>query len=384
MDLQIKEGYIKGKIIKYVEFDKKTKIIKLFAQKEGETRKSLEDFCKEHKGAIAVNGGLFVLSNPKTEYIDGIYTNGLKKEGNKKQLVLVSSQNGDIWPDYETNLKDISFINWVRSCSHYIFLYNNEIGYFNSSFVKTTHNIPDIYSKPNNRTMIGTNGHKIILACSVDKITGPEQGEFLKNLGYDIGINFDGNGSTQMYDGIKKEYVIRGDGRKITDAFIIWNSNPVPPTGDTSSTTNFKMDLTASSARLRTQEIYGSVKTTVPKGQSIKIIGLYGWTAGDGYRWAWGKYNGVDGAFQYDPAVMMPVGRPIIGEYKMKLHGSAARLRSSIRGSILKTVPNYNDIQIIEFINGKQSDGYQWCYGEHNGTKGYFQYDPKVMYPTND
>lgn len=37
MDLQIKEGYIKGKIIKYVEFDKKTKIIKLFAQKEGET-----------------------------------------------------------------------------------------------------------------------------------------------------------------------------------------------------------------------------------------------------------------------------------------------------------------------------------------------------------
>lgn len=92
----------------------------------------------------------------------------------------------------------------------------------------------------------------------------------------------------------------------------------------------------------------------------------------------------VEGTFQYDPAVMMPIGKPETRKYKMKLHGSAARLRSSIRGTILTTVPNYNDIEIIEFINGKQSNGYQWCYNEYNGIRGYFQYDPTVMYPTND
>lgn len=144
-----------------------------------------------------------------------------------------------------------------------------------------------------------------------------------------------------------------------------------------------KMHLTGSAARLRNDVVNGNILTTIPNGTTFEVVGLYSWNASDGYKWGWGKYNGVEGYFQYDPAVMNPVGYGL-ESFKMRLTGSAARLRSTIQETILTTVPNGSTIQIDEFIDGKQSDGYQWCYGHYNGTYGYFQYDPAVMYPTND
>lgn len=155
----------------------------------------------------------------------------------------------------------------------------------------------------------------------------------------------------------------------------------VPPAGDKSNICF--MHLTGSAARLRADVVNGNILTTIPNGTTFEIVGLYSWNASDGYKWGWGKYNGVEGYFQYDPAVMNPVGYGL-KSFKMRLTGSAARLRSTIQGTILTTVPNGSTIQIDEFIDGKQSDGYQWCYGHYNGTYGYFQYDPAVMFPTND
>ena len=81
---------------------------------------------------------------------------------------------------------------------------------------------------------------------------------------------------------------------------------------------------------------------------------------------------------------MQPVGGIADLNYKMRLHGSAARLRKTIRGEVVTTVPNGSDIVIWEFVEGKQSDGYQWCYGRYGSNYGYFQYDSAVMFPTND
>ena len=155
----------------------------------------------------------------------------------------------------------------------------------------------------------------------------------------------------------------------------------IPPTGDEEKV---YMKLTGSAARLRSDVVNGSIKTTVPVGQQIEVIGLYSWNASDGYKWGYGRWNGYEGYFQFDPYVMNPVGHPSFETYKMHLFGSAARIRSSIMGTILTTVDNYNDIYIDQFIDGKQSDGYQWCRGHFNGVYGYFQFDPAVMFPTND
>lgn len=180
-------------------------------------------------------------------------------------------------------------------------------------------------------------------------------------------FNYIGNEGTQGYT-FKTVY-----GRNL--GFVI------PPMGDDGKV---YMKLTGSAAHLRSDVVNGSIKTTVPLGQQIEVIGLYSWNASDNYKWGYGKWNGYEGYFQYDPYVMNPVGYPTFEKYKMRLFGSAARIRSSIQGAILTTVDNYNDIYIDQFIDGKQSDGYQWCQGHFNETYGYFQYDPAVMFPTND
>lgn len=145
---------------------------------------------------------------------------------------------------------------------------------------------------------------------------------------------------------------------------------------------NFIMQVTGGIVELKTDVVNGSVNTHVPNGNAFQIIGLYSWIAADGYKWGYGKYNGNEGFFRYDPAIMHPVG-PCLN-YKMILFGSAARIRATVQGTILTTVSNGGTIQILEFLPSKASDGYYWCKGIGNGVEGYFQYDPAVMFPTND
>lgn len=83
---------------------------------------------------------------------------------------------------------------------------------------------------------------------------------------------------------------------------------------------------------------------------------------------------------------MMPLGSDLNTlNYKMRLFNSAARIRTKpVNGNVLTTVPNGNDITIIQFGKIKESDGYQWFQGSFNGITGFLQYDPAVMFPTND
>lgn len=140
------------------------------------------------------------------------------------------------------------------------------------------------------------------------------------------------------------------------------------------------MQLTSSAARLR-DTAQGNILKTVSKGQSITIKDFYDWKATDGYRWCWGVHEGIEGAFQYDPDVMHPVGKSVSNLLCMQLHGSPARLRSSVQGNILVTIPNNSEILIEEFLPNKAADGFYWCKGSYNGQNGYFQYDPAVMFP---
>lgn len=152
------------------------------------------------------------------------------------------------------------------------------------------------------------------------------------------------------------------------------------PAESTPVVNSVKMVLTGSAARIR-NDVQGSVLVTVPNGGEIQVQDFYDWKATDNYRWCWGSYGGYNGAFQYDPAVMHPVGTTGRGLLKMRLEKSAARLRSSVQGTVLITVPNGSEIVITEFLPSKASDNYYWCVGSYNGTTGYFQYDPAVMFP---
>ena len=159
---------------------------------------------------------------------------------------------------------------------------------------------------------------------------------------------------------------------------------PNPPINPTPTPNVFSMRVRSGVVDLLTTEVTGNKITTVPTGSMINIVGLYGWKAGDGYRWAWGKYRNFEGAFKYDPKRMTPEGDPT-SNYKMILFGSAARLRKyPVNGGVNYTVPKGHYINILSFLSDIKSDGYQWCRGKFGNYEGYFQYDPNVMYPTND
>lgn len=154
------------------------------------------------------------------------------------------------------------------------------------------------------------------------------------------------------------------------------DSSPIPE--------KIQILLTNSDARLRNNVVNGDIKTTIPNGSTFDVIGLYSWKAQDGYRWGYGSWNGIDGYFQYDPYVMNPIGSSPDDSYKMIITQIGANLRNTIRGEVSLTVPVNESIIIDTFIDGKQLDGYQWCFGHYKNIYGYFQYDPNNMFPTND
>lgn len=174
------------------------------------------------------------------------------------------------------------------------------------------------------------------------------------------------------------------NGLRVTNYYLSYYG-----TGITNVAKNMKMVLTGSAARLRTSPVSGSQITLVPNGAKIDIIRFNSNVASDGYRWAYGSYNGNEGYFQYDPTVMHPegsVGTLNVTTVKMKLTGSAARIRVSQVGSELITVSNGNEFIVDEFNDAIASDGYRWArvkYDLNNNIKytGWIQYDPEVMHP---
>lgn len=155
---------------------------------------------------------------------------------------------------------------------------------------------------------------------------------------------------------------------------------------------SLKMVLTGSAARIRENAgpQYKEL-TLVPKGSSIEIYNFYSWIADDGYRWCWGTYNGVTGAFQYDPNVMHPegsVGTNTSPYIMMKLDSSAARIRINQVGDVLTTAQIGDSMIIDEFNDSIASDGYRWVRVRYSPSEnrnivytGWIQYDSSVMHP---
>lgn len=388
--MKITRSIYDGVAINFIEYSPSEYETKLISVPHAANRKSVETFCKENNAEVAVNGGLFDYSPTyavvgTAHYINGIYSSNanLVMTGSDKKPVIMCTKDGGMWADVFSNIARINNLSWAREVAYYCCVYEGKVGCFSLGEELNADVLVDNYSQKHKRTMIGVkfNGN-IVIACSEEKITGLQEGKYMKNVrGCKFAFNLDGGGSTHMYDGINKKYIVQGD-RTVTDAIVVIKKpKPLPPAQPTSGC---MMKLTGSAARLRKDVVNGQTNIIIPNGTTFKVVGLYSWKASDNFRWGWGEYNGYSGYFQYDPAVMNPVGNVENLNYKMILIGSAARLRKTIRGEVITTVPNGNTIQILEFIDGKQSDGYQWCKGSFNGTIGYFQYDPAVMFPTND
>lgn len=148
---------------------------------------------------------------------------------------------------------------------------------------------------------------------------------------------------------------------------------------------HMRMQLHSSAATLRTTPM-GTRITIIPNGSTFEINYFMKDMQSDGYRWVNAYYymnnTNVNGYAQYDPVVMYPYGHYDTGGYtNMRLDSSAARIRSSIMGNVLTVAPAGADIKTTRFTVELQSDGYRWNEGEYGGYKGFYQYDPEVMYP---
>ena len=235
------------------------------------------------------------------------------------------------------------------------------------------------YKEGNNGSDVGkSNGNHVHLEVGLDW-QETKEGSSLKNT-VDNNVILISN-TFRILDGFNEIKNSNGYGFKKTNDREDFE---IPDVGDKQGICFMK--LFNSAARLRDNVVDGTIKTTIPNGTTFEVIGLYSWKAKDGYRWGYGKWNGIEGYFQYDPNVMYPLGKDLSSKnYKMHLFASAARIRENvINGKILTTVPNENNIKIDEFLDGVMADGYQWCKGSFNEIYGYFQYDANVMYPTND
>ncbi len=118
-------------------------------------------------------------------------------------------------------------------------------------------------------------------------------------------------------------------------------------------------------------------------GGKFNIIDLYKWKASDDYRWGWASFNGKQGYLKYDPSKIFLFGKPK-KTLHMVLEKSPAWLREFPLGKKIKLVDINKRILVLEIPYKISSDGYRWCKGLYNGTVGYFQYDPDVMYPTTE
>lgn len=373
--MQYKELKLGDQVIgKYIEIDTSKYETKLIYSN---ANKTLGEFVNSENALAGINGGLFSKDN-----VVGILKTSSGEiigegDSNVPYILCKDSQITSDWNLSHDNLKKYD---WARSAAYYGFLNDGNYGEFT-----LVPNVEDGINQKKYRSMIGqkSNGN-IIIASTTKKVNGKEQADALINLGCTIGLNLDGGSSTQLYT--ENNYIVSAlhSHRKITDALLVFEKKvePIVPT----PTGKCSMKLFGSAARLRDNVVDGNIITTIPNGTEFDVIGIYSWKAADGYRWGYGKWNGYEGYFQYDPAVMMPLGSDLNTlNYKMRLFNSAARIRTKpVNGNVLTTVPNGNDITIIQFGKIKESDGYQWFQGSFNGITGFLQYDPAVMFPTND
>ena len=279
-----------------------------------------------------------------------------------KGTILETVPNGGkVWVDGLYYEKNSDGYRWMKT-------HNNKTGYS-----QYDPNVMHLVGKPSGITLVGrADADNVTLH---ERIGGTAKRTLRNGETFEI-LDFLPNQASDGYRYMK----VSGGFIRYDKTKIFTYSHTGKPSESAPVVNSVKMVLTGSAARLR-NDVQGTVLVTAPNGSSIQVQDFYDWKASDQYRWCWGSYGGYNGAFQYDPAVMHPEGTTSRGLLKMKLEKSAARLRSAVQGTVLLTVPVGGEIYITEFLSGKASDGYYWCRGTYNGTSGYFQYDPAVMFP---
>ncbi len=143
--------------------------------------------------------------------------------------------------------------------------------------------------------------------------------------------------------------------------------------------------------RVRDNVVSGKILKTVKKGNELKIRYFLEGFQSDKYQWAATEYQGIEGFSQIDTkncysvitsdqSVMVPNSDIKITPLKLYLNTQSrgAYIRSSVvNGEIIKKVPANKLIQVIELLEGFQSDGFQWCKSKYGKTEGYTQIDVK-------
>ena len=59
---------------------------------------------------------------------------------------------------------------------------------------------------------------------------------------------------------------------------------------------------------------------------------------------------------------------------------NALNIRDGIRGKVISTARRGEDVELVGFIDGIQSDGYQWVKCRYKNYVGYAQFDSNVLW----
>lgn len=154
-------------------------------------------------------------------------------------------------------------------------------------------------SNPNTQTML--------MRCSDGKFAlGVVEGKLapipsLRTWGLIYGLDhlsvYDSGGSSQMIvNGEKKLYT----GRKIPVVFVLYEDEgePVVPTEPIGT-----VHCQLSGMHVR-ESVMGTIKSTVRKGDTCKLLGFVDGIQADGYQWMMVSYRGVSGYAQFDSRVL--------------------------------------------------------------------------------
>ncbi len=134
------------------------------------------------------------------------------------------------------------------------------------------------------------------------------------------------------------------------------------------------------SLRVRDEPVDGDVLVTVPQFQNLKVRYFCPGFESDEYQWAATEYNGVMGFSQLDTKGYYTLLQTNEKTHDLYLNAMSRGLyirEQIVDGKVIKNVPPYARVLIVELIPGFQSDGFQWCRTEYDGVVGYSQIDVK-------
>ncbi len=379
MALEVKTTQYNNATISYVEIDPSLYEIQLLSQPGG-SPKSVENFCKSVSNAeAAINGGLFNILT--SQYLSGngcIDSSNTLRGSFSGNSPCIGMQGNSLLLKWVNNDNEATAVNskFLLNSAYYCFLRDGKV----VEDYEGTDN-KNMYEASDTRAMIGqkANGGTIIFAITqYGKMTGEEQGEFLKSLGYNIGFNLDGGGSRCIYCNGKTPVV---GSRNVLNAFVAVKkaSDPTPPTP-----TNNEIRLIAKNTpfRVRASVVSGTELAMVPVGSSAKILQFISGFQSDGYQWAKVEYNGITGYSQLDTSNDYLIEKQSSSR-KIYLKASKIQFRvrsNPVNGTQLALVPINGTAEILSTQSNFASDGYQWAYVNYNGTKGYAQLDLQNAY----